>query len=106
MGHTHLTHNFLLRGVPHPYCEDCIVPLSIQPLLINCQFHQLARRLFEFLPQPLTIAGLPGDGGLVMYGGGLYIFLHQIKIYHDIKLNYQQGHSIAVILLCNIHLTL
>ena len=36
IGHTRLTHGFLMCGEPQPFCEDCLVPLTVQHLLIEC----------------------------------------------------------------------
>ena len=36
IGHTRLTHGFLMSGDPQPYCRDCLVPLTIKHLLIEC----------------------------------------------------------------------
>ena len=36
VGHTRLTHGFLMAGTHQPVCEDCIVPLTVRHLLIEC----------------------------------------------------------------------
>ena len=36
IGHTRLTHGFLMSGEPPPVCEDCLVQLSVRHLLIEC----------------------------------------------------------------------
>ena len=36
IGHTRLTHGFLMERGHLPYCEDCIVPLSVQHVLAEC----------------------------------------------------------------------
>lgn len=47
IGHTHLTHGFLMEKGPRPFCEDCIVPLSVKHLLSECpNFTQERRACF------------------------------------------------------------
>ena len=36
IGHTRLTHGFLMAGDPQPYCVDCLVPLTVRHLLVEC----------------------------------------------------------------------
>jgi len=36
MGHTRLTHSFLVSGDVQPYCDDCLVPLTVRHLLVEC----------------------------------------------------------------------
>nr|CAD7402320.1 unnamed protein product [Timema poppensis] len=37
VGHTSLTHGFLLRGDPPPVCEFCDAPLSVYHILVECR---------------------------------------------------------------------
>lgn len=36
IGHTRLTHGFLMSRDYQPYCDDCLVPLTVRHLLIEC----------------------------------------------------------------------
>ena len=36
IGHTRLTHGFLMSGDPPPFCEDCLVLLTVKHLLVEC----------------------------------------------------------------------
>ena len=36
IGHSRLTHGFLMCRGPQPFCEDCIVPLTVRHLIIEC----------------------------------------------------------------------
>ena len=36
IGHTRLTHSYLMSGDPQPDCEDCLVPLTVRHLLVEC----------------------------------------------------------------------
>lgn len=44
IGHTKITHQYLMENRNRPYCEDCIVPLSVKHLLAECPTHQDIRR--------------------------------------------------------------
>ncbi|MPC51528.1 hypothetical protein E2C01_045376 [Portunus trituberculatus] len=34
--HTYLTQRYLLTRNPQPYCEDCLVPLTVRHVLVEC----------------------------------------------------------------------
>ena len=36
IGHTRLTHGFLMSRDPPPYCEDCLVLRTVRHLLVEC----------------------------------------------------------------------
>ncbi|MPC18306.1 hypothetical protein E2C01_011185 [Portunus trituberculatus] len=36
IGYMYLTHRYLLTRDPQPYCDDCLVPLSVRHLLVEC----------------------------------------------------------------------
>ncbi|MPD06488.1 hypothetical protein E2C01_102302 [Portunus trituberculatus] len=36
IGHTYLTQRFVLTRDPQPYCDDCLVPLTVRHLLVEC----------------------------------------------------------------------
>uniref|UniRef100_A0A131YN93 Tick transposon n=1 Tax=Rhipicephalus appendiculatus TaxID=34631 RepID=A0A131YN93_RHIAP len=44
IGHTHLTHNFLLKKEDMPQCEKCIQPLTVMYILITCPHTETERR--------------------------------------------------------------
>ena len=46
IGHTRLTHGFLMSGQNQPYCDDCIVPLTIRHILLECPSLQELRGHF------------------------------------------------------------
>jgi ribonuclease HI len=48
IGHTALTHSYLLRGEPPPLCESCDQPLSVEHVLLKCKkWHQVRGRFFK-----------------------------------------------------------
>ena len=36
IGHTRLTHGYLLSRDLQPYCDDCLVPLTVRHILVEC----------------------------------------------------------------------
>ena len=36
IGHTKLTHSFLMNRSPQPFCDDCLVPLTVRHIIIEC----------------------------------------------------------------------
>ncbi|MPC96291.1 hypothetical protein E2C01_091542 [Portunus trituberculatus] len=36
IGHTYLTQRYLMTRDPESYCDDCLVPLTIRHLLVEC----------------------------------------------------------------------
>ena len=36
IGHTRLTHGYLMCQDPQPYCPDCLVTLTVRHILIEC----------------------------------------------------------------------
>jgi ribonuclease HI len=43
IGHTYLTHNHLLQGLPRPACAACGEPVSVRHILLDCAGYRLAR---------------------------------------------------------------
>ena len=46
IGHTRLTHQYLMEGREQPYCEDCLVPLTVKHFVAECPSHSDSRELF------------------------------------------------------------
>ena len=46
IGHTALTHSFLLKGEEKPNCERCGQPLSVQHILLDCTQTQHIRQKY------------------------------------------------------------
>ena len=48
IGHTRLTHGYLMCQDPQPHCSDCIVPLTVRHILIECpSLSDLRNRCFN-----------------------------------------------------------
>ena len=46
IGHTRLTHQYLMEGREQPYCDDCLVPQTVKHFLAECPSHSDSRELF------------------------------------------------------------
>lgn len=46
IGHSRLTHVHLMEGNPQPYCDDCLVPLTIRHLLVECPSLEDERHIY------------------------------------------------------------
>ena len=49
IGHTRLTHGYLMAGTHVRYCDDCLVPLTVLHVLAECPTWQDIR--FRYFPQ-------------------------------------------------------
>jgi len=55
IGHTRLTHGHLMEARPLPYCDNCLVPLTVEHILVECPEY-INQRYFCFpTNQPLTL---------------------------------------------------
>jgi len=82
LGHCRMTHQYLLGGGDRPYCEDCLVPLSVKHMMIECPSYAEHRaRYFRHLGDPLTLRAILGETGPVECGGPVYKFVRHIGIY-------------------------
>ena len=48
IGHTRLTHSYLMSGDPQPFCDDCLVPITVRHLLVECPSLVELRQRFLF----------------------------------------------------------
>ena len=47
-GHSRITHGFLMANEHQTHCDDCIVPLTVRHLLLECpSFGNLRRRFLS-----------------------------------------------------------
>jgi hypothetical protein len=73
IGHSTLTHGHLMDRSYQPYCDDCLVPLTIKHLLIECPslIHERIRYFNTANPTMKTIL----EGPLCSNAGPLHSFL-------------------------------
>ncbi len=50
IGHSKLTHAYLLEKSPPPHCTSCSVQITIQHILINCPKYRNLRNNFNIPP--------------------------------------------------------
>ena len=75
VGHTRCTHEYLLKGEPQPYCEDCLVPLTITHILAECpNFNEQRRR---FLGQNTSLNVILRDSEQSVQS--IFKYLHSIN---------------------------
>ena len=79
IGHTHLTHKFLLEGGEVPECAPCSSPLTVEHILVQCPIYGAVR----------TRNGLAGKSLAAILGekvsvSDLVQFLKDINIFFDI----------------------
>lgn len=77
IGHTHLTHQYLMDRSHRPYCDDCLVPLTVYHLLKECPSFSNERRIFGADSPYRDILSIHADKN-----GPLHRFLSAINHIH------------------------
>ena len=81
IGHSPLTHGYLMEGSGMPFCEDCIVPLTIKHILVECpNFAELRHRCFHLAN--INLKDML-DGHHCNIRGPLYEFVRRIPLFHN-----------------------
>ena len=80
IGHSRMTHSFIMAQDPPPLCEHCqeSPPLTIKHVLTECQAHRAAR-LRAFNRTTVTMKNLLNEGD-TSPGGALHRFISDIEI--------------------------
>ena len=61
IGHTRITHRHLMEQRPIPYCMDCLVPLTVEHILIECPEYNTQRtQCFGHIPN-LDLSKIIGE---------------------------------------------
>ena len=79
IGHTRLTHQFILEGGDPPVCDDCAITLSVKHILVECPKFSCQRRKYNF--DGRSICEILGDEADVE---ALVSFLREILIFNEI----------------------
>jgi len=61
IGHTRMTHGFLMDGSPPVFCDDCIVPLTVKHVLIECPEYADQRARYLGAGRDLRMDRILGD---------------------------------------------
>jgi len=81
IGHTRLTHSYLLTGTERPYCDNCIVPLTIDHILSECPDYN-RQRLTIYQTDPVhTQTILKNDEATIVR---LFQYINMIGLQDDI----------------------
>ena len=77
IGHTKLTHEYILKNENKPFCPDCLVELTVKHIIVECPSLQDERQIFtnQANNSPIEIKHILGETGPVNYQGKLYTFL-------------------------------
>lgn len=79
LGHTFLTHSFLLKKEPPPICPTCNITYSVHHLLISCPIYQPHRQIIN---HPSSLPDILCDNPTT--SNSLIQFLKQTKLYTKI----------------------
>ena len=77
IGHSRLTHGFLMCRGPQPFCEDCTVPLTVRHLIIECPSIEDEREKY--------FSSFRNSDGSYSLGKILGSDFNEQKIFHFIK---------------------
>ena len=75
LGHCKFSHHYLQEGGHQPYCTNCLVPLTVKHVLLECPDYQLERQVMCAGSHLVTLLGILGEGGPVEHGGRLQTYL-------------------------------
>ena len=77
IGHTYLTHSFLLKGGSPPLCDHCQEQLSVEHILVRCPVHSSFRQKYHLDGKDLEF--LLNDNGPI---DDIVKFLKEIGFYY------------------------
>ena len=78
IGHTRLTHQFILEGGSAPVCDRCDVVLSVEHILVHCSRYIDQRQRFHL--DGKCLAAILDDGADIH---ALVGFLKCIKLFYE-----------------------
>ena len=80
IGHTYVTHKYLLCGEDKPECPLCRVPLTVAHFLLRCPRHSVSRRRhLGHITTDVTLRHLLGDDSVWIKTGTLLSHILDIK---------------------------
>ena len=87
IGHTRLTHGFLMSGSNQPYCDDCLVPLTVKHVVTECpNFLHLRNRFLSDCREEqgnFTLSKVLGEN-VIFNGSGIFKFIEEAGLLHFI----------------------
>ena len=77
IGHTRLTHSYLLKREDQPFCISCNEPFTVKHILIDCiEFSHMRRQLFQTNDLRYLFENVPTDN--------ILMFLKHINIFNKV----------------------
>ena len=77
IGHTRLTHSYLLKREDQPFCISCNEPFTVKHFLIDCiEFCHMRRQFFQTNDLRYLFENVPADNILV--------FLKHINLFNKV----------------------
>ena len=77
VGHTYLTHSYLLHKDNPPECEHCKLPLTVEHILIHCLYHATVRQKFYNIASLEELFKYVNTHAIVSY-------IKEIGLYHKL----------------------
>ena len=79
LGHTRVTHSYLLQGEEQPHCVGCDAPFTVRHILLECgDFAQVRNNCFHVLNMKQLFQDIHIDS--------IMTFLRQINLFNKIQL--------------------
>ena len=79
IGHTRLTHGHLMEGRPPDFCLGCLVPLTVEYILVECPEYLAERRLY-LPPRPDLLKILSTKDNALFNAENIIEFLKRIEL--------------------------
>ena len=87
IGHTRLTHGFLMSGDRQPYCDDCLVPLTVKHFVIECpNFVSLRNRFLSDCREGnrnFILSKVLGEN-VIFKESGIFKYIEEAGLLHSI----------------------
>ena len=79
IGHTLATHQYLVENRPPPYCGDCVVPLTVKHILLECP--SLVEERTRYLGTPGSLDQILNENSLSFNINNIMNFLKHVNYY-------------------------
>lgn len=84
IGHTPLTHGYLIEQTDRPSCQNCDLPLTVKHILVECpQYNHLRRKHFN-RNNPINLKEILKQYSTVKYNGPLYKYLKETRLFYHL----------------------
>ena len=77
IGHTRITHSYLLKQEEPPYCFGCVAPFTVRHILLECSdFSQIRNKYFHVDTITKLYNDVPFDN--------IFLFLKEINLFNKL----------------------